>query len=1040
MRRPGWGSLLLALALVLPGLALSAPVPDAPPSAASGPVAGIVARAGDHPGFGRLVFDFPHPVGLRVTHEGTEVVLKFGDPVPILAPGRNPRNVTSVSGGAGAAVVRILPGATGRDYHIGGRVVLDVFDPAAAAPGEDTKPPPLAAAETTHAAMPRPAAGRPGDEAGTAIGPAATGGKPKLAARPLPALPERVAAGPGTAAETATSGPPADVAPGGDAPGQPAAGRPAPSPPVPASPAPAASGPGAAPQSSPPPAPPNTLAQGPLALAAEPVGTAEGNTGAAFSLPFGKGVGAAALRRGDAALVVFDEPRPVDLAALRAMPAFAGAVAQVLPMATVIRVPLPAPGGLALARDGRGWTVTRLDTAVQPRPIQPAAGKDALLLAAAGAGRSLTIADPETGATLLVGTLLAPGLGVVVERRNPAYVLLPTWQGVVVEAQSDRVALRAVAEGFAVSLSDPAEPPLAAGLPLLDDAGIAGIDALTRSFDLPALSQGAWNRHMQAGLAAAASNPPLARTASRVETARAMIALGLGPEAQAMMRLAAADDPATQDDPGFAAQAAQAALLAGRGEEAGGIDDPGLPLTDELAFWRALRLAQSQEASPAAAAVFAATGGVLLRYPPTLRDKLAPLVLETMALGGEPKAAMRLMSGLPDAPDLALVRAMLREQAGDVDGALAGYDALQNGHDRLARIRAGRRAAELRLSSGRVNDAGAADALEKLLFAWRGDERELALRLRVAELRERAGQWRQALALLRETEAAWPDQAADLHKRLTGAFTALLQSDATDRLSPIDLVALIEENADLMPQGAEGDVLAARLADRLVALDLPRRAAPVLEKLMRAAPPGAARAAFGLRLGEVRLAAGDPEAALRALIDSGIGAAPGEAPAGVTQAIAERRTILFARLAAARGDPARAAAALGALGTPAADAARASILEQARDWPGAEAALSELAARSVPAEGKLDDAQQRLLLRLAGATAQAGDAAAWAALARREGPRMQGGPFGDMFRLLTADPVAGVGDLPRAAREMALARGVPDALAAIAPNPPAPPR
>ena len=38
---------------------------------------------------------------------------------------------------------------------------------------------------------------------------------------------------------------------------------------------------------------------------------------------------------------------------------------------------------------------------------------------------------------------------------------------------------------------------------------------------------------------------------------------------------------------------------------------------------------------------------------------------------------------------------------------------------------------------------------------------------------------------------------------------------------------------------------------------------------------------------------------------------------------------------------------------------------------------------------------------------------------------MAGGPIGDMFRLLTADPVRGVADLPRAGQETALARGLP---------------
>ena len=47
---------------------------------------------------------------------------------------------------------------------------------------------------------------------------------------------------------------------------------------------------------------------------------------------------------------------------------------------------------------------------------------------------------------------------------------------------------------------------------------------------------------------------------------------------------------------------------------------------------------------------------------------------------------------------------------------------------------------------GAIDKTQAADALDKLLYAWRGDERELALRERVAELRGQTGAWRVALS------------------------------------------------------------------------------------------------------------------------------------------------------------------------------------------------------------------------------------------------------------------------------------------------------
>ena len=79
------------------------------------------------------------------------------------------------------------------------------------------------------------------------------------------------------------------------------------------------------------------------------------------------------------------------------------------------------------------------------------------------------------------------------------------------------------------------------------------------------------------------------------------------------------------------------------------------------------------------------------------------------------------------------------------------------------------------------------------------------------------------------------------------------------------------------------------------------------------------------------------------------------------------------------------------LNSAAADEARATILERSNDWAAAEKALSALAAKTVPAEGKLVDDQRRTLLRLATAAARAGDEAVLSTLRRREPTRWEPG-------------------------------------------------
>ena len=150
---------------------------------------------------------------------------------------------------------------------------------------------------------------------------------------------------------------------------------------------------------------------------------------------------------------------------------------------------------------------------------------------------------------------------------------------------------------------------------------------------------------------------------------------------------------------------------------------------------------------------------------------------------------------------------------------------------------------------------------------------------------------------------------------------------------------MLDENADLLPDDPNGEALEARLADRLLALDLPNRAGPVLEKLMKAAPTSAGRAGFGARLAAMRQREDDATGALAALAAS-------DAP-DLPPDLVERRSLLLAQSQARRGDTKQALAALAPTKTAAADEARATILERANDWPGAERALADYVAKAV---------------------------------------------------------------------------------------------
>ncbi len=938
------------------------------------PAVQVPVRVGTHPGFGRVVFDLPARTEYHVVQQGQHVLVQFVGGMTIAAPAGVPRNVLGLSGGIGQAEIVITPGSAVRDWRLGDRVVIDVLDQDVSSSGTAPSTPRVAPAKMP-TAVPAPPA--------------------------TPSAPPRAP----TAQQTTE-------------PAKPAPGPPAPSPPV----MPAAAEP-SPPASQPAEAGTDKILPSAVSLPTAPerrevvTDVAMPTSPSVLTVPFDSPVGVAAFRRGSAALVVFDRSLVVDLARLRDDPVFGSASVQTYPNATLLRVPLDAGAMLALSAEPHAWRVSPVTTPTDLRPIRVTAVDGRLTLQAAAAGAVVSIADPMTGVTLLVGTQRQPGQGIVTRRRAAEFVLPPTWQGIAVEPVADSVTLRPVRDGFVLMGG---VPGLAVAPTTDADNLLANASALTRRFDFPPLPPQALLHQLARQVATAAAAPALARSALRRAAAQTMIALGLGAEAQAVLQVAAADDPHEAAAPENTALASIAALLAHRSTEADGLGDERVTGSDEIALWRALRLAQIQENLPRAAQVLAATMPLLLTYPRELRDRLLPLAAETLVAGGETGAAAALLAARADDASLAFARAMLKEGEGDEAAALAIYDRLARSTDQSLHARAAVRAVEMRLATGAIDARQAADSLDRLLYAWRGDQQEKALRERLAELKMQSGAWRAALGLRRETEMLFPDDKATIHGQLSAMFAKLLHGDAADTLPPLELVALVEENADLLPDGAEGEALQARLADRLLALDLPKRAGPLLEKLMQAAPSGVGRAVFGARLAALRLREGDAAGALSALAAS--------AAEGLPSDLVERRMLVSAEANARRGDAERALSTLVATGTADADAARATILERANDWPAAEKALADYTAKIVPAEGAIDEGQRRALLRLATAAARAGDETMLNELRQRNAERMGAGPVADMFRLLTAEQVRGLGDLKRSGKEAALAGTLPDRL------------
>jgi hypothetical protein len=913
-------------------------------------------RTGNHADFGRVVFDLPLGASASAVQDGARVLVRLDGSEKLLF-GPSPRNVRAMGHAIDGAEINLVSGARMRLSRLGNRLVIDALDPprvVALAPAEARA---VAPVRRRMLHSPPPDGLSRAREALSVAEPS-----PAVQAAPAPAVvPEPTLA---------------------------------PKPVV--SPAPEI---------------------GSLALIARPVvadppapDPISGNR--AIALPFASATGAAAFRRGDAGFAVFDERKPIDMAELRDNLDFSEAAITLLPEATQLRIPLPPQKYLVLARTKTGWSVAigqEDGHGPAPKPLGIAVDQGRLVVNAYQPGRVVSVPDMLTGRVVLVGTQLSAGQGMPVTRTAPEFGLLETWQGVAVVPIADALRLSPVQIGFVLALDPPR--PLAISSTMPQTAAEVATQSFSRRFDFPELAPDALLRRLQSAVADAAAAPPQARGAMRVAAGQAMIALGLGVEAQALLTLAATEDATFADDADRIGLSAIAALLAGRIAEADGITDPRLDGSDDVTLWRAIRLAMRDEGAPAAAASFATVFGLVRGYPAQLRAALLPLLAETMALGGEAEAANVLAKTNLSEPGLDFARALLaaRDPA-RVPTALASLDQLAGSSNRLLHFRATTKAIELRLASGAITASQAAEALDRLIYAWRGDDREMATRLRVAELYADTDAWRPALRLLRETAELWPDGSATLQPRLVATFMRALVAEQAKPMPALELLALAEENADLIPPGEAGRALSGRLADRLIALDLPQRAVPLLTRLLGATQDGTARSEIGGKLAAMQLQMGKPDAALSALADTfGIGALP--------PALLEQRTLIYAQAADDVGQHDKAVAALEALDTAGAVQLQAQLQEAAKNWAGAMGAFQRLTAMTVPADGPLNDDHAQTLLRLASAAAQVGASDTLGQIRARDLPRLPAGKSTDLIRLITSSPVQKVTDLPRAAQE-----------------------
>jgi len=1015
--------------------------PSGIPAPPANPV--VRVRIGEHTGYSRIVFDWPRLVDYQVTDAGGTVTLRFAGPARIdvgaLAGGRGPRGVRLLGSTqeGGATIVRLgLPaGASIRHFRDGSNIVLDVLGAemtAQVSPPPGTVQPPTAqqllqqAQSAAQAAARSAPPGTPGRPPASQVAPPpaqAASPAPPAATPPRPAQPQPQANVQPQAAPPPAAEPPPAAAPVFPTPSAAPRGVVEGStwPPVPRSrpgdevsaanspagdPAAATTGAAAAAGPDQPPIPVG-LAQAPPLPTTPLNGLAPqieaGADGPMLRFPFAEPVQGAGFMRNGRFWVVFSRPAQLDMAPLQEREdLFPGAGQLPHAQATVLRFTPPADQWAALVADDRGWAVALRRGKAQGPPTafeikrgQQASGENVFLPVPEPAA-PVPLADPEVGDGFWAVPTLA-GRGMADERDYVQFALMPTYQGIVVQPRADGVTVESTRETVEIGA--------ASGLILSRGAVTAsGGGALMKFDDWRRGGFDSYVANKQALEYNFANTRPEARNAARLDLARFYVAWNMNAEALSVLREMQRADPSIERDRNFRALRGLARLGLHRLDDAAvDLNHVSLATDADMVLWRGV-LQTEQHDYQAARRSFQDGRDALQYYPKDVVARIRLAMAEAFYRTGDLQAARDEFEQIDD--DLLnrsdngavdLLRSRVYLEMGEMPMAQEFLDQALNSGNRLVRVQAEYDQIERELAEKKIATRDAIVRLDRLRYAWRGDDFEIKLLRRLGELQIEDGDYRNGLLALKQVAQNFPKskEGQEARRKMSDVFERLFLQGGADALPPVVALGLFYDFRELTPAGSRGDEMIRKLADRLAQVDLLGRAAELLDHQVRNRLKGEDRARAAVRLAVIQLLDKRAEAALKTIQDT----AGNDIPASIQV----ERKHLEARALADLGRYPEALAALQGDTTREGDLLRADIYWRQKDWLKAANALQgTLAATAQDPAKPLDGVERRRLLELAVALALANNRPALEQLRSQWTDRLKGSAEADAFQVITA--------------------------------------
>ena len=730
-------------------------------------------------------------------------------------------------------------------------------------------------------------------------------------------------------------------------------------------------------------------------------------------------VGAVAFTRGGYLWVGFDRPARFDTSGVGAATAEIGGRAEQVPVAvgSVLRMPVVDGISPRVWRDGNAWVfdlqaqTARPDVAlrVDAQMVSPQGPR--LFVPVEGAGETILIQDPEVGDRLFLVPVTPLSRGVDGDRNYVQVSLLSSVQGIVVRPRTSRVEIRLLPDGVAIAIEGGMQLSGPVARSADDSFGAARFDGMARGlppgriFDMSNWRRGTGNDYLREkqGLQLRVSEATsISRSGPRLELGQFYFARGLSSEAIGLLRTIAQTDEDLANRPDVKALRGAASFMLGRYEEAEQfLDDTALNGFSEAELWRgAARAAQGKWDE--AVEHFARAGEIPGGYPRNFTTDLALLAAEAAILAGDYRGAGAYLDVIAEeaptpseAARIDFLRGRVLSAFGDEDAALDIWRRLADGEDRWARVRSERALIEHDLEKGVISSDQAADSLDQLRYAWRGDRLEFELLRELGRLRLKEDDFEEGLEALRQAVTFFPNnpETRAVAEELTQGFSDIFTRGASDAMTPLQALALYDQFRELTPVGQPGDQIIESLADRLVRVDLLDRAARLLDRQVKFRLQGQNKARVGARLALIHLLDRQPDSAIKALDES---VAP-----GLQAGLADERLRLRARAIFDLSDAAGALKLLEDDDSRAADLLRADIFWRTQNWVEAAKVFRRLVGDAGLDGRRLELETAGFILNWAVSLSLSDNSVGLGRLRQIYAGKMDATPYREAFRLIT---------------------------------------